>query len=120
MIGKIQEKIDKYEVIERRTSNPAKFNLIGEFLGELRRLLENAREKKKACCAAKASPVAEVAGKTNERWIRVTKCRDCPIMFDPTLVDAYCTKTLLCIDNLDIIHPQCQLDTDPTRTKDGV
>ena len=120
MIDKIQEKIVKYKILERETSNPAKFNMIGEFLGDLGKLLENVKEKKKACCAAKASPVAEVAGKTNERWIRVTKCRYCPNMFDPTLVDAYCTKTLLCIDNLDVIHPQCQLDTDPTRTKERV
>ena len=120
MIDKIQEKIVKYEVLERGTSNSAKFNLIEEFLGELRRLLENAKEKKKACCAAKASPVAKVSGKTNERWIRVTKCRDCPNMFDPTLVDPYCTKTLLCIDNLDVIHPHCRLDKEPTRKKAGL
>lgn len=117
MIDKIQEEIDKYKVLERGISNPAKFNLIEEFLGDLRRLLENAKEKKKSCCEKKTPQVAD---KTKERWIRVTKCRYCPNMFDPTLVDAYCTKTLLCIDNLDVIHPSCDLDKTPTRPKEGV
>ena len=120
MIDKIQEKIDKYEILEREAGNRAEFNMIGEFLGDLGKLLESAKEKKKACCAAKASPVTEVAGKLNERWIHVTKCRYCPSMFDPTLVDPYCTKTLLCIDDLDVIHPFCDLDKTPTRPKEGV
>ena len=118
MLGKIQEKIDKYEVIERRTSNPAKFNLIGEFLGELRRLLENAKEKKKSCCEKETPQVSDV----KERWIRVTKCRNCPWVSDKfSPANVYCRLyPYLNIEGLDIIHPLCPLDKDPTRTKDGV
>lgn len=119
MIEKIQEKIDKYEVLERGTSNPAKFNLIGEFLCDLGRLLENAKEKKKACCEKKTTQVDD---KTEERWIRVITCRNCPHISDSRLlIEAYCTIFPgLCPSNLDVIHPQCPLDKTPTRRKAGL
>ena len=53
MIEKIQQKIDKFEVLEREAGNRAEFNLIGEFLGDLNQLLKSATEKKKECCAKK-------------------------------------------------------------------
>ena len=55
----------------------------------------------------------------DERWIRVITCRNCPYISDKRLlVDVYCKKYLhLYINNLDVIHPQCQLDKEPTRRK---
>ena len=122
MIDKIQEKIDKYEILEREAGNRAEFNMIGEFLGDLGKLLESAKEKKKACCAAKAATVADVDDGVEERWIRVTSCNICPHVIDNGLPGGlHCKRhPNLWIDYVDKINPRCDLDKTPTRQKEGV
>ena len=109
MIDKIQEKIVKYETLEREAGNRAEFNMIGEFLGDLGKLLENAKEKKKACCEKKTTQ--QVAVKSNERWIKVTCCRTCPYsMYSLLTSSPYCIKNhVVNIVNFDAIDQFCPL-----------
>ena len=72
-------------------------------------------EKQKTCCAAKAA-VAAVAG---ERWIWVTKCRDCPHIRHSRWEPSHCIDTETIIVKDSEILPYCKLPKTPTRRKAG-
>lgn len=85
MINKIQEIIDKYEVLESEadTFESQSQHNIGNFLTDLQELLMAAKEKKKACCEKKAA-----------KQIKVTACRNCPYMVKSDLLSDFCNHPL--------------------------
>lgn len=80
MIDKIQEKIDKYEILENEADTFDIQRTIGEFLGDLNQLLKYAKEKKKACCEKKSG-----------KQITVTACRNCPYFTLREIMNDYCS-----------------------------
>lgn len=80
MIDEIQEKIDKYEVLENEADTFVIQHKIGHFLADLQELLKTAKQKKKACCDKKAA-----------KHIKVTACKNCPyLVANSALFAKYC------------------------------
>ena len=82
-------------------------------------IIQGFRAKKAACCAAKASHDAEATTEVKERWIWVTKCRDCPHIRHSRWEPSYCIDTETIIVKDSEILPYCKLPKTPTRRKAG-